>query len=296
VPLRSGHPFQATEHEPVPGKTATSAGALPGGPQPGDTQPGDAVERALSAAISDATRIGDLLDTLRAAQLWLPLPDDGAPAIDGTAVRLPTVCYLGNDFVPAYTSADLLARLADYGPSHHGHSSQGGPSRTARPAGDIPHIVVRAADLARLMPPGVGIAINAGALQSVPVYPQGVSYLAADEPADQRRVSIGPLPRQPEALLSGIRAGLLLVPQASQARAGWLSVQCAGEGLLISVTLDDPADAAVRARVISVLEHAAQDATLDAGYPIDVTFPGEGEPDHIDRWISTSAIPFYVRA
>ncbi len=279
--LRSDHPVQATEHNAVPGNPATTAAALPG-----SAQAGDAVERALSAAISDAARIGDLLDTLRAARLWLPLPDDGAPATEGTAVRLPTVCYLGSEFVPAYTSADLLARLAD----------QVRPGRAARPGAAIPHIVVRAADLARLMPPGVGIAINVGASQSVPVYPQGVSYLAADEPANQRRVSVGPLPAQPEALLAGIRAGLSGIPQASEARAGWLSVQFAGEGLLISVTLDDPADAAVRDQVIAALERAAQDARLDAGYPIDVTFPGEGEPDHIDQWIATAAKPFYVRA
>ncbi|HXW45134.1 MAG TPA: SseB family protein [Streptosporangiaceae bacterium] len=282
MPLRSDHTFQVTEHgSAAPGKTATSSAPLPA-----RVQPGDAVERALSAAISDASRIGDLLDTLRTARLWLPLPDDGAPATDGTAVRLPTVCYLGSDFVPAYTSADLLARLA----------GQDSPARPGRAAAAIPHIVVRAADLARLMPPDVGIAINAGASQSVPVYPQGVSYLAADEPANERRVSVGPLPAQPEALLAGIAAGLSQIPQASQGRAGWLSVQFAGEGLLISVTLDDPADGAVRDQVIAALEHAAREAWPQPAYPIDVTFPGEGEPDHIDQWIATAAAPFYTRA
>ena len=38
----------------------------------------DAVERALAAAIQDATRIGDLLDALRTARLWLPLDLRGA--------------------------------------------------------------------------------------------------------------------------------------------------------------------------------------------------------------------------
>ena len=33
------------------------------------------VELALAAAITDAGRIGDLLDVLRTARLWLPLPD-----------------------------------------------------------------------------------------------------------------------------------------------------------------------------------------------------------------------------
>jgi hypothetical protein len=241
-----------------------------------------AVDRALAAAIIDAARIGDLLDTLRTARLWLPLPEDGVPVTDTGAVTLPTVTYLGSEFVPAYTSAELLAGLAEPGPA-------------ARPE-TIPHAVVRASDLARLLPPGIGIALNAGASESVPVYPQGVAFLAADDAAaDVSRISVGPLPAQPEDLFAGIRAGLAAIPQASQAVAAWLSVQFSGEGLIISVTLDDPADALVRETVVAVLEQAASAAQRDGGYPIDVTFPGEGEPDYIDHWIATSGTPFYQR-
>jgi len=242
----------------------------------------NALERALAAAIQDATKIGDLLDALRSARLWLPLPAPGGPSpapaasaagTDG-AVTLPTVVYLGCDFIPGYTSAEMLRRLA----------------------GGVPHLAVRATDLARLLPPDVGIALNAGAEQSVPVYPQGVAFLAADEPADARRVTVGPLPVQPGQLLALIRTGLTAIPQAREASAGWLSVQLAGEGMIISVTLDDPADAAAREQVIAALERAAAAAPHDARYPIDVTFPGEGEPDHIDHWMATGTTPFYVRS
>src|SRR5215469_4314320 len=68
----------------------------------------DEVERALAAAISDSSRIGDLLDELSRGRLWLPLPDDGRPVTDGSAVNLPTVTYLGSEFVPAFTSAARL--------------------------------------------------------------------------------------------------------------------------------------------------------------------------------------------
>jgi SseB protein N-terminal domain len=259
---------------------ATSAQAAAVTAEPASAE---AVERALAAAIMDATRIGELLDTLRTARLWLPLPDDGAPVTDGGAVTLPTVTYLGSEFVPAYTSADLLARLAE-------------PSRPDQLAAAIPHLVVRAADLARLMPPEVGIALNAGATESVPVYPQGVAFLAGESPGDARsRVSVGPLPAQPEELLSGIRAGLARIPEASLAAAAWLSVQFSGEGLIISVALDDPSDAAVRDAVVAALEEAAHAARHDAGYPIDVTFPGESEPDYIDRWIAAFGQSFYRR-
>lgn len=244
-----------------------------------------ALERALEAAIRDTDRIGELLDTLRTARLWLPLPADGPRIGPDGAVTLPTVTYLGGDFVPAYTSADLLAQLACLlDPA------------AADPAA-MPHLAVKAADLARLLPPGVGIALNAGAPQSVPIYPQGVAFLAADDkPADMSRISVGPLPEQPDDLFARIAAGLTGIPQASRADAAWLSVRFRGEGLLVSVTLDDPGDAAVRETVVTALEQAAALTRQDGGYPIDVTFAGEAEADYIDRWIAAFGTRFYERA
>ncbi len=244
----------------------------------------DAVERALAAAVSDVTRVGDLLDELRTGRLWVPLPDDGGPVTDGSAVTLPTVTYLGSEFVPAFTSAVRLLQSA--------------PEPADGFAGPlIPHVIVRAADLARLLPAALGIALNPGAGASVPVYPEGVAYLAAAGDADPGgRISVGPPPTEPGGLFAGIRAGLLDVPAARTAAAAWLSVEFAGEGLIISVALDDPADDAAQATVISVIERAAAAAPQDSGFPIDVTFPGEGEPDRVDDWISAFATPFYRRA
>lgn len=244
----------------------------------------DAVERALAAAVKDVTRVGDLLDELSRGRLWVPLPDDGQPVTDGSAVILPTVTYLGSEFVPAFTCAVRLQQSA--------------PEPAAGYASPmIPHVVVRAADLARLLPAALGIALNPGAGESVPVYPEGVAYLAAVPDADPgSRIRVGPPPTEPRGLLSSIRSGLLEVPAARNAAAAWLSVEYAGEGLIISVTLDDPSDGAAQAAVISVLERAAAAAPQDDGFPIDVTFPGEGEPDRVDEWISAFATPFYQRA
>jgi hypothetical protein len=156
--------------------------------------------------------------------------------------------------------------------------------------------VVPAAALARRLPPDVGIALNPGAGESVPVYPEGVAYLAAAQHADPAsRVRVGPLPVHPDALLAGIRAGLLGVPQVIQAAAAWLSVEFAGEGLVISATLDESADADAQEAVIRVVEQAAQSAPADSWFPIDVTFPGEDAPDLVDEWISRCAVPFYRR-
>ncbi len=256
-----------------------------------------AVDSALAAAITDAGRIGDLLDVLRTARLWLPLPSGSATAVSGTAVTLPIVSYLGSDFVPAYSSAELLEKFAQP------HTVQpdtvqpdlGQPD--PGPREQVPHVVVRAADLARLLPPSIGIALNAGASESVPVYPQGVSYLAAgDEASMLDRLRVEPLPVRPDDLLAGIAAGLITVGPVREACAAWLSVQFAGEGLLVSVTLDDPADRRVQDLVIGIVERAAWEAAPnDAAFPIDVTFPGEGEPDQIDERVSAVASPFYRR-
>jgi SseB protein N-terminal domain len=242
-----------------------------------------AVESALTAATRDATRLGDLFEALRAARLWLPLPDRGGAITDGGAVELPTVTYLGSEFVPAYTSGELLAALAR-------------PAAPGGSPGPIPHAIVRAADLARLLPPGIGIALNAGASESVPIYPPGVDFLAADHVASEDyRISVGPLPFRPEGLLGRLQAGLTGLPAVAAASAAWLSVLFSGEGMIISVTLDDPADAAARDEAVAVLERAANAAPAETDFPIDVTFAGESAPDHIDRWIAAHAEPFYRR-
>jgi len=275
--------------------------------------PDIAVEQALAAAAEDAGRIGELLDALRSARLWLPLPDDGRPVVSGGAVTLPTVSYLGSEFVPAYSSARLLQQFGrrDSWPEppvahlEPDHAAAGGattgPSAGAVPAQrpqPLPHVVVRAADLARLLPPAIGIALNAGAAHSVPVYPQGVSYLAAgDADGDAGGMSVEPLQVRPDPLLAGIAAGLIGIPAARDAVAAWLAVRSAGEGLLIAVTLDDPADPAIKDMVVGAIERAAWEVEPDqAAFPIDVTFPGEREGDRIDARIAAVGTPFYRRA
>jgi hypothetical protein len=255
--------------------------------------PDDAVERAFASAVRDPARLGELLDVLAAGRLWLPLPGDGRPVTDGSAVHLPTVRYLGELFVPAYTSAARLLRAA-------------GELAPGQRATVLPHAVVAAADLARRLPPRLGIALNPESPESVPVYPAGVAHLAAEhEPgsAGGTRVSIGPLPHTPADLLSRIREGLASIRPAREAAAAWLTVTGSpwtgqrgegGEGLVVGVTLDDPADARARDAVVTAVQRAA-DAARDAEDPLDVTFPGEGEPDIIDRWLASFATPFYRR-
>jgi len=240
-----------------------------------------AIEHALAAAVKDPDQVTDLLDELSRGRLWVPLPD-ARPVTDGSAVMLPTVTYLGAEFVPAFTSARRLASWLDRDP--------------VPPFAAMPHIVVPAADLARRMPTGVGIALNPGAEASVPIYPEGVGYLAATlVVADGTQVRVGRPPADPVTLLSEVRTALSYLPGVQQASRAWLSVAGQGEGLVIAVTLDDPASETAHQEVLDAIEQAV-DAVPETGFPIDVTFPGEGEPDQVDAWISASAEPFYIRS
>ncbi len=273
-------------------------------PDGGRTNPNSSavIEHALAAAIKNPDLVTDLLDELSRGRLWLPLPED-RPVTDGSDVLLPTVTYLGAEFVPAFTSAQRLAEWLGRPlvQSPVPAQSKGEADATRGPAGDVPfsampHIVVPAAELARRMPTGVGIALNPGAQASVPIYPEGVGYLAANlVVTDGTQVRVGRPPADPLMLLSEIRAFLEAIPDVRQASRAWLSVPGQGEGLVISVTLADPAAESVRDEVINAIERGVHDVP-DQGFPIDVTFPGEGEPDQLDEWISAHAEPFYSRA
>jgi hypothetical protein len=277
----------------------------------------DTVERAFELAAADPARLDDLLTALRLGWLWVPLPDDGAPVTDGSAVQLPTVRYLGDVFIPAYTSAPRLQRAA------------ADPPEGRRPP-VIPHVVVRAADLARRLPPDLGIALNPGSPRSIPVSPAGVGEIAAEHATvGGCRVTVGPPPASPPALLAAIAASLRPISAAREAATAWLTVHASatqpspshpatgqsapshpatgqsgagqsgagqsGAGMIISVRLDDPADAAVRDAVIAAVQGAVAAAPSLTAWPVDVTFPGEGEPDIIDRWIAAASAPFYQR-
>ncbi len=162
-----------------------STATEPNASSPADRE--DPIERALAAAVQDPGRIGDVLDELSRGQVWVPLPGDrgsvgqaslddarqvAGPVRPGGAVDLPTVTYRGTEFIPAFTSAARMRQWAD------------ATSRAAGLAGDgtdLPHLVVSAVALARLLPARLGIAVNPGAGPSVALSPDGVADLACTQ-------------------------------------------------------------------------------------------------------------------
>ena len=172
--------------------------------------PANSVERALYGAARDRTRVSELLDELRHGRLWLPLPQHG-PVTDGDALKLPTVRYLDAEFIPAFTSAGQLNEVLGRRDPDMAGRAGADPSRAPAVLGaQVPHAVVAAAELARLLPPGLGIALNPGAAVSVPVYPEDVAYLGEHGRRDRWLSD----PRRPSA--GGTHA-------AAQRHRGWLA-------------------------------------------------------------------------
>jgi len=93
-----------------------------------------------------------------------------------------------------------------------------------------------------------------------------------------------------------VGSGLHSLPAVRQAARAWLSVPGQGAGLIISVTLDDPASEPVHEAVVGTIERAVAAVPRQANFPIDVTFPGESEPDLVDDWVAENTVPFYTRA
>jgi hypothetical protein len=287
-------------HDAPLGGTFVRPGAIVWGRSGADEDPyvsAEVIEQILLTIAKDPERVAGLLDDLARARLWLPLPTAERPVVKGSAVSLPTVTYLGAEFVPAFTSLRRLTRWVS--PEDRKNTGlvppQYRPDTGEATDGLVAHMVVPAADLARQLPPGLGIALNPGGDTSVPIYPDGVAHLAASERGHQTSIQLGHPPAEPLDLLREISNGLTTLAAVGHASRAWLTVPGQGEGLVISVTLDDPASAVAHDAVVTVIERAAA-AVPHAAFPIDVTFPGEAEPDQIDEWVATNATPFYVRA
>jgi hypothetical protein len=281
----------------------------------------EAIERTLAAVAADPGQLPRLLSELAATQLWVPLPVRHRPFTDGSAVRLPLIEADDEDFVPCFTSVQRLTAWADAAPipraAAPSEDFQFAESvRRWQRAGDarvVPHIVVPAGGLARRLPSGLGLALNAGGANGLPLYPESVSYLARLAPAGAgaeagqptgpaaapwppalRRSTDGPLasapstgtrtlaalgvghpPVEPRALLDQARADLRPLRCVRYAARAWLTAPGQGEGLVIAVALDDPSREADRDAVIDALARARAAVPLRVPFPVDVTFPGE---------------------
>jgi len=295
----------------------------------------EAVERALAAAARNPAELPGLLTELAPSRLWVPLPHrpftDGT-AVRLPLLRYSGAdfvpCFTSVQRLNAWAGraeAAALdpvtgAELPETGPARADQPSTGPGGRYWQRAGDarlVPHVVLPAIGLARRLPSGVGLAVNPESSPGLPLFPECVPYLArltapailalagtappgglAMEqlvPGTGARYLVGHPPAEPSALLAETRAALRPLSFARQASRAWLSVPGQGEGLLISVLLDDPSSEQARAAVTDAVEDATAAVALRVPFPVDLIFPGEAEPDAIDAWIADNTRPFYER-
>jgi hypothetical protein len=280
----------------------------------------EAVEQLLASVASHAGQLGTLLAELTKTKVWVPLPVEPQRFTDGTAIVLPTVRSAGSDFIPCFTSVQRLnswatggaAPVSGQGTGEYGFTDVGRRWQRAGDSRTVPHIVVSAAGLAQRLPAGTGLVLNPDSEAGLPLFPECVAYLAvlagrvvAEPPPESGApqagsgqgtpVGVGDPPAEPVALLREALADLRALPAVREAARAWLTVPGEGEGLVISVTLDDPASEQDRAAVIAALEQAVAEVPLQVPFPVDVTFPGEGDPDVIDAWVAANSHPFYTR-
>jgi type III secretion system (T3SS) SseB-like protein len=337
-PLRDIVPAQAMAH----GGTIIRPGAVAWGglrdARDSRYSSGESIERILASALADPGLLPALLAELAGTRLWVPLPVRRRPFTDGTAIRLPLIGYTetDTDFVPCFTSVQRLTRWADDVEADTGGGNAdefrgGGGGRQWQRAGDarvVPHVVVPAAGLARRLPAGLGLALNPGDAPGLPLFPESVSYLARLDGPASAAIAVGHPPAEPLALLNAVRASLRRLRFVRSASRAWLTVPGLGEGLVISIALDDPASEPAHRAVIGALLAAVSSVPLHVPFPVDVAFAGEpadvatepgpagrtgprpagGGPAGSDRdpdgeatldviaeWMSRNTRPFYTR-
>ena len=268
-------------------------GTREGGPQPGRRYSScEAIERALAGVVANPARLPGLLTELATTRLWIPLPDRRRPFTDGAAVRLPLIGYQDIEFVPCFTSVQRLtawAHLADAaaaGPATRGRSRTSWRLPRAWPDGCRGH---RAGAQPRQRPWPAALP----GMRAVPRQPGGTMARIRHGP---RRADRAPAWRARHAA-RGVEGALAALPVVRQAAAAWLAVPEEGAGLVIAVTLDDPADESGRVAAFDAIDRAAAAVSLRVPFPVDVMFPGEPPgPDAINDWVSGNIRPFYARA
>lgn len=179
------------------------------------------MERALVAAQKGELSSDQLLAVLAAGEVWVPLPGGAPPSgqsPEGGSVGIPVMMIDGVKYLPVYTSAE------EFG--------QG--------AGDVAHMVSPLRELARQLPPELGIAVNPGGSIGLPIRPAGVEMLRAGAwtaPAGTQ-VRLGQPEVEPTELLTALRGTLGRVSEVKSVRSGWAQFGEDPPGVVLGIVLD----------------------------------------------------------
>jgi hypothetical protein len=116
--------------------------------------PGNELEEVLAASLGGTGAGGRLVEVLGRSQVWVPLPKGGGP--DSPGLDLPTVEIEGIPYVPVFSSEQQFMQCV---------------------GAHMPFTVAPARDVARGLPPQLGLAVNPGGMVGVPLPPPAVAEL-----------------------------------------------------------------------------------------------------------------------
>ncbi|MFC5906732.1 enhanced serine sensitivity protein SseB C-terminal domain-containing protein [Streptacidiphilus monticola] len=232
------------------------------------TWPGNELEQVLQASVGEPGATPRVMEVLARSHVWLPLP--GGPTQDGITLDLPTTELAGKPYVPVFSSEEQLHAVAGAAMSY---------------------AIAPVRELARGLPPGVGIAVNPEGTVGIPVPAEGVPDLCVGEPAQ-----VGLREPEPEAepgeFLGQAAGELSLLPHVLTARRALVQVEGDPEKLFVGVQLSSLQQADQEA------VHLALGRALHAApvpWPVSVVLLDVAQ-DTLAAWMLASVTPFYDRS
>jgi SseB protein C-terminal domain/SseB protein N-terminal domain len=228
----------------------------------------NAMEDALAAAHAGSLSSDALLETLAVGQVWVPLPTG---AHGGAEANLPIMWIDNLRYVPVYTSEDQFRRES----------------------GDMAHMVSPLRDFARVLPAGLGIAVNPGGQIGLPINPPGVDIIRGGQrtaPAGSR-LRLGQPEVEPVALVRALTRVFGLIKEIRSARSGWGQFGDDPPGLILGIELN-PDSEALRGNALA----AVAEARAQVPDPCNVDSVFLNEPgDTVADWLIANTAPFYER-
>jgi hypothetical protein len=228
--------------------------------------PANVLEQTLAGARAGQATTDQLTSALAENPLWVPLPR-GLTG-DGQG-NLRILLIDEQPYVAVYTSDEQFARGA----------------------GELPHTVLSGRELAALMAPELGLAINPGGELGLPLRPEGVRRLRGGAVPAGTQIRIGAPAEEPVDLLAALRAAFAAAPAVLEARCALAQVGHEAPTLLIGMRPDQRITGWQESAVAVVRGVAAQ---VRAPHPVDATFLTD-DTDPVTAAMLHRTEPFYRR-
>jgi hypothetical protein len=242
---------------------------------PGAGFPANELEEVLAASLGVPGAGTRIVEVLGRSRVWLPLPRGGGP--DSPDLDLPTVDIGGGAYVPVFSSEEQFRQVVG--------------SYTS-------FAVAPARDVARGLPPQLGIAVNPGGAVGVPLPPPAVAELCRagrtdlDGPASGGRVRLFEPDWQDEPVdfLAAAAGEFTTTGIVRSARRALAAVESDAPALFIGLQLTrcEPADRDV---VLHALGRAL--GAVPVPWPVQLVLLDVAD-DPVGHWMLERVHPFHT--